>query len=984
MFFYTFIGRILFFKLQKGFMFKFSFTRITLFFLFVSLSSFAFGQNTVSGIVTDGETGETLIGASVLIKGTVRGTVTDVDGSYTLISHVPVPYTLQISMVGMETKEVEVTETNATVNVALSTQAIIGNEVVISASRMEEKILESPVTIEKLDLIGIQQASSADYYDEIKSLKGVREASGSLTFTSYNTRGFAAVANTRFVQLMDGMDNAAPLLNFPTGNVVGISELDIANVELVPGAASALYGPNAFNGILLMNSKSPFDYQGLSAQTKAGLTQSTTSTGEYSDPMGQVTIRWAQKINDKFAYKLNFSTLQAKDWVADVYDVDRPTEGDGSVKVGDPNFDGVNLYGDESQIFLPFNSPSLNGALSNALAYSFSGNGADPVKFQIYKQLFPSLIAQADPIQVTRTGFKENDLLESRDATSIKASTALHYRINDKLEASYNYRYGNGSTIYQGSERYVLRNFFQQFHKLELKGANFFIRGYTSGTDAGKSYNLTALGGLTNERLSPSATKWVPTYAGTYIGGALKAMLVDSLIPDLAHMPASMKAALHQAARAAADADVAKPGSQAFQNAVNSVRNGLFQKGGASFIDDSHLYHVEGNVDLSSILNDAIGLQVGGNWRQYDLFTDGTIFNEDPDGTGVNSRIKINEYGAYAQIQKKIMDDRLKIGASIRYDKNDNFDGNVTPRVSLVYSAGDKKQHNFRASFQTGFRNPSTQALYIYFPTTNIIIGTSKKNAERYGLNNGRVWTKASYDKSNLAALQGDPNYLNYRQTITLDYVKPENLKAVEVGYKGVIANKLMADVNFYYNIYNNFINQQNVVNIDTVYQKGQAIAPGQSFRMYYNEDRQITSYGAGLGISYSLPKNYKLTGNVSYQQFAYEKIGENDDNFESGFNMPGIMFNVGLANRKIAKNLGFGLSYKWSDEFHWENSFGNGTVPAYGTLNGQLSYMIKPWKTVAKLGATNILGNSYITNIGGPWIGRTIFLSLTYDQMSR
>ena len=963
-------------------MIKFSFTRITLLFVFILLTSFAFGQNTVSGVVTDSETGETAIGASVLIKGTVRGTVTDVDGSYSLTSHVALPYTLQVSMVGMATQNIEVTEQNATVNVSLVTQAIVGNEVVISASRVEEKILESPVTIEKLDLLSIQQSSSADYYDEINTLKGVRSASGSMTFTSYNTRGFAAVANTRFVQLMDGMDNAAPLLNFPTGNVVGISELDIANVELVPGAASALYGPNAFNGILLMNSKNPFNYQGLSAQMKAGLTQSETSHGSYSDPMGQVSIRWAQKINDKFAYKFNFSTLQAKDWVADDYEWDRPTENNGTIKPGDPNFDGLNLYGDETQIFLPFNaSPDPVNApnLNTLLASQFAAKFGDPALFPV----FSAKLNQLNPIQLTRTGLKETDLLESRDATSIKASTALHYRITDKLEASYSYRYGNGSTVYQGSERYVLRNFMQQYHKLELKGANFFLRGYTSGTDAGKSYNLTALGGLANEKLSPTKSKWIPDYLATYLGG----LLTDPTITDLSNIDPATIAKYHALARAAADANVAKPGSEAFQNAVNSVRNGLFQKGGAGFIDNSKLYHVEGNVNLGSLFNDVIGLQVGGNWRQYDLFSDGTIFNEDPDGTGINSRIKINEYGAYAQIQKKVMDERLKIGASIRYDKNENFDGNITPRVSFVYSAGEKRQHNFRASFQTGFRNPSTQALYIYFPTTNIIIGTSKKNAERYGLNNGRVWTKASYDQSIGALLAGNPNYADLRKTISLDYVKPENLKAFEVGYKGVLANKLMADVNFYYNIYNDFINQQNVVNIDTVYHKKQAIAPGQSFRVYYNEDRQITSYGVGLGLAYSLPKSYKLTGNVSYQEFSYEgKSGDGivPDNFESGFNMPGIMFNIGLANRKVAKNLGFGISYKWSDEFKWENSFGNGIVPAYGSLNGQLSYKIKPWKTVAKLGASNILGTAYRTNVGGPWIGRTVFLSLTYDQMSR
>ena len=67
------------------------------------------------------------------------------------------------------------------------------------------------------------------------------------------------------------MDNAAPGLNFAAGNLVGINEIDIQSVELLPGAASALYGANAIKGILLMNSKSPFDFPGFSAYIKSGV-----------------------------------------------------------------------------------------------------------------------------------------------------------------------------------------------------------------------------------------------------------------------------------------------------------------------------------------------------------------------------------------------------------------------------------------------------------------------------------------------------------------------------------------------------------------------------------------------------------------------------------------------------------------------------------------------------------------------------------------
>jgi outer membrane receptor protein involved in Fe transport len=136
---------------------------------------------------------------------------------------------------------------------------------------VEESILKSPVTVEKLDLLAIRQTPAPDFYDALANVKGVQFTSSSLNFPQINTRGFATIANVRFVQMVDGIDTQAPLLNFPTGNIVGIGELDTESMELLPGTASALYGPNAFNGVLLMKSKSPFEYQGLSAQAKEAL-----------------------------------------------------------------------------------------------------------------------------------------------------------------------------------------------------------------------------------------------------------------------------------------------------------------------------------------------------------------------------------------------------------------------------------------------------------------------------------------------------------------------------------------------------------------------------------------------------------------------------------------------------------------------------------------------------------------------------------------
>ena len=238
------------------------------------------------------------------------------------------------------------------------------------------------------------------------------------------------------------------------------------------------------------------------------------------------------------------------------------------------------------------------------------------------------------------------------------------------MELIYNYRRGQGSTIYQGTERYVLRDFVQQFHKLELKGSNFFVRAYTSITDDGDSYNLSALGAFANEVFSPTAAQWAPTYGGVYAGALMPTVLAGGT-PS-----AEQIAAAHAAARATADAGIPEAKSDAWQTVVDMMRKGNLPASGAGFVDESRLYHGEFNYNFSEVIDpQTLELQVGGNFRRYDLFSDGTVYNEDPDGDGNNERIGINEFGAYFQVSKKLVDERLKLSGSLRFDKNENFDG---------------------------------------------------------------------------------------------------------------------------------------------------------------------------------------------------------------------------------------------------------------------------------------------------------------------
>ncbi|MEQ1585303.1 MAG: TonB-dependent receptor, partial [Cyclobacteriaceae bacterium] len=899
-------------------------------------------QTSISGTVKDGTTGDPLAGVNIVVKGRVIGTISNTSGQYSLKVNQEPPFTLVFSFIGFSTQEIEIKEANTTLDVSLEEQTLLGQEVVVSASRVEESILKSPVTIEKMDLLAIKQAASPDFYDALANVKGVQTNSGSLNLTSINTRGFATIANVRFVQLVDGMDTQAPLLNFPTGNIIGIGELDAESVELVPGAASALYGPNAFNGILIMKSKSPFEYQGLSAQVKGGVTSSDAGG---SDPFVQYSIRYAKAFNNKFAFKLNFSMLNATDWLSNDYQTSRVNPESTTDLSGTKDFDGLNLYGDETQIAVPV--PSIG--------------------------------------TITRTGFREEDMLKAfsdgRDAKSIKGDAALHYRITDKIEAIYNYRYGGGSSIYQGTEKYVLRDFSQQFHKLEFKGENFFVRAYQTATDAGKSYNLSALGGYANETYSPSATNWVPDYV----------IAMQGYIPGVA-------AGNHDAARGYADRNRPQPGTPGYSSLMQTVRDNYFQRtptgswtdanggahpasgGGASFLDNSKLYHAEFNYNFMNQI-DWAEVQIGGNVRRYDLFSSGTIFNEAPDDGVDFQRIKIDEFGGYAQIAKTFAD-ALKLTASLRYDKNENFEGQVTPRLSAVYTVSEN--HNLRASFQTGFRNPDTQAQFIYFPSSSgTLLGSTEANAARYGVHNGGAWTDASYKafraSGGTLAADGTPTGGNSTLLVTADipYVQPEQLKSFEVGYKGVFGKKLLIDLNGYYTSYENFIGGQIVAVKAPTSHQAKTVAAGSLYSLYNNSLENVTSMGAGLGFTYSLPRNFSINGSYSYATFDATETPD----FRAGFNTPENKFNIGLSNRKVVNNLGFNINFRWQEGFLWQSSYGVWNVPEFGVLDAQINYKLSALRSMVKIGATNLGGGDYRTNLGAPFVGQMYYLSLTFDE---
>ncbi len=914
--------------------------------LFSPLSSVKAQSGTsISGTVVDADSGDPLVGVNILVKGKVIGTITNLDGEFSLTVNDTPPLTLVVSSVGYNAQEVEITQAQTSnLSVQLSEQTILGQEVVISASRMEESILQSPVSIEKMDIRDIQSAAAPSFYDQIVNLKGIDVSAQSLTFKSINPRGFGANGNTRTVQLIDGIDNQAPGLNFPVGNIVGIAELDLESVELLPGSASALYGPNAINGIILMNSKNPFEYQGLSASVKMGVNH---IDGEDDDPSlyQSYGIRYAKAFNNKIAFKINGEYLKAADFRGvDYRDANplvelSPENIDPDNRAGNRTYDGVNVYGD----------PLLNvGALG-------AGSGVE------------ALLPLDSRGNFTPTGYTERSIIDNT-TESLKLGAALHYRINDNLEALAQFNQGFGSTVYTANDRFVLDDFTIWTAKAELRSNNFYLRGYRTQENSGDSYAANTLATLINVQTT------IPAYVQTFAGARLLGADIESA---------------HGLARNASDAIREQNlNNGRFQELYDSLRQVPISEGGAQFLDRTSLTHFEGMYNFSEEI-DFAEIVVGANYRRYDLVSDGTLFALQDNG----EEFDINEWGAYAQMSKKFIDDRLELTGSLRYDKNEYFDGQFSPRISGVYSTPTNQ--NFRASFQRGFRIPTTQDQFIDLDVvTRRLIGSNQALIDRYNFSSNQVYTSTSVT----AAQQAFAETGDLQAAIALldpwefDEFTTEKVNTYEVGYKGLINNKLLIDAYYYYSSYRDFIAEidftqtaiPNQLPPFDVEEDPEGIVSGTTFTQRYGVDvnaaGRVDAHGFALSADYSLEGGYTIGGNVAFNQLLDDE-DLREQGFRAAYNTPEWRYNLRFSNRKLTDNLGFNVVWRWQEAFIWESSFGVGVIPAFGTLDAQLSYKIPDLKTILKLGGSNILNERYTTSFGNPRMGAIYYVSITFDE---
>ncbi|MDP1727547.1 MAG: TonB-dependent receptor [Bacteroidota bacterium] len=936
-------------------------------------------SRTIYGTVRSMHKSEFLAIATISVLGTRQGVFSSERGTFFINLDVSKPQKLICFYLGFENDTVIVNEKTSFINFRLREKFVSSREVVVSASRKSERKFESPVSIETINMRELQYNPTINLYDRVVNLAGVDAITTSIVFKVINTRGFNTTYNRRFIQRFDNMDLSMPALNISAGMLNGPVDLDVERVEIIPGTASALYGPNILNGLMNTYSKNPFQYRGLSACLKTGVNHIDGMDAK-PGPVFDLSFRYANVLNKYLAYKVTLGYMNANDWHATDYrDVSDYAYSNNlstygyKPGYGNPGYDGTNIGGDE--VALVFDS-----------SYKF-------------KTQFGSFSLLKDPLKIARTGYAEDQVFNYK-TYNFKTDLGLYYHPDKQTEISYNYRVCMGNANYLLDARIHLESLLLQQHKLEVKYQNHTLRTYVSMEHLRSAYAFGLASMLIN-RAAKADANWFAQYLMAYSGrfnDINKALnLGYDSIPrandaaarkfadtDNSQMYASMLPLDSTLAKYMLGRARLQPGSKEFELAYNDAISRGPNDGGASLYSTSKMWYTEYIFDFKNLIK-SVSVLAGGNYRLYTPASGGTLFSD------AITPIYSNETGIFIQAKKDLMDKRLMLQASGRVDYMQRFEPRFSPRVSTVLLLGQKRQNSLRASAQIGFRTPSLTDQF-----TNILLPGY--------YNFGGFYNDAA--KLNLAGTFNDgTDYINlYTQSSVKEYfythdssklikpfiknIKPEEVRTLEIGMRNFWYGKLETDFSFYLNYYQNLIGSEQYIGpitrtdtINAVY-----ISDPQRtiiYRKSVNSKEPVLSYGLSFAFIYFLSQKTNLHANYNYNAVKETNAYLLQD-FVSGFNTPAHKINLGISSVKILKNFGFTCNFRWVDGYNYHEYHQSGHVEGYYLIDMMISYHVPKHNTMFKLAGSNISNNRYSQAIGAPMVGAVFYFSVLYDDLLR
>ena len=541
-----------------------------------------FAQTTVSGSVSDSDSNEPIPGVNIIVQGTTDGTNSDFDGNFSFSTTQSFPFTVEVSSIGFGSKSIQVTSADQVLNISLDPGENL-DEIIVSASRRPQKIQEAPASVSVITAKDIENSAVAvDPVRLLMNVPGVQIQQQSANTINIEMRSGAGIFGTSTFPMLDYRFLSTPAAGTFFTQQSGLSNIDLAKIEVVRGAASALYGPSVVSGVVHFMSKNPIDYPGTTVELIGG----TLST------MG-AAFRHAYASGDKkFGYKINGKWSSGDDFELDGTEI-KPSTG------------GNYIESLATTIFQPALNP---------------GGYIDPTSNDGVVKSFSQLDDNNDG----------NPLATKYKNLSVNAH--LEFRPNEKTSAFLSGGYAKGGALFFNAQGAGYQNGQDYWAQARVQSGGLFAQVFYNYNDGGDINN--------------------PTF------------LYNSGFRQIAQ------------------------------------RNSLDAQ-------------VQYNFDVPAFLDS--NFTVGLDHRFIQGNSDNTLYGRnDPDDDYIIT-------GVYGQGTSKL-GEKLELTYALRYDKFNLLDeSGISPRIALVYKANDK--NSFRVTYNSATAASTALQNFIDFPVNTIIPG---------------------------------------------------------------------------------------------------------------------------------------------------------------------------------------------------------------------------------------------------------------------
>lgn len=901
----------------------------------VFLSADLFGQSIIKGSVTDVANQEKLIGVDVVVLGVNEKVKTNIDGRFLISLNLDEPKTLVISFKGYQRQSITVIDPKD-VKIELERIYSQGFRSLKGSSYKENELLNADFVVDHINSLELLEMPNGPGLDGLSNYQSIFSVRPGDRMQIMDFRGFSTSEFSRSMHITDGIDMSIPDFGSPIGILTTPSDIDISALEMRSGPASTLHGNGAYSGVMAYITKDPWQQRGLTVSVRG-------ATGSEIDAQA----RFAQLLDKKqrFGVKITaqFNRLDGQ------FGTDR----------------ALNEYGalDQTYVF---------DAASVATELGLDANQSSLV--DRYYNWATTIEQDASLIQkpIEHGGYSENSIARS-ETRLLKLNGALHYKVDDKIHLSYNYRMGLGSGFYQADSRFNLHNFLWQQHSLKAKGNNWRIAAHGTFSQSGNSYNLNG----TARRLTQiGSTEFLKDFLLSYadslesLSSGFSQALADSLIDqaqNYADQIANSSWFVSGTSRFDSIAEIAQ------NSLANDDLSGLRTQSSNQGINGQYLF------DLNWL-----DILIGMNFKREAPVSDRHFYQDSID-------LSFIEVGGLAILSAKFFKDRLALKAGLRVNKNELFNTQLSPNGSITYRI---RNTLIWTGFQTGFRNPNYWDLFRNTSDGTIAhLGNSSGVEEVFessevqnvqqlyeGALNGSDWPDHCPD--------GDFNCLNGWLADSLNLnsfaaLQPEKVSSVELGFRSVILKNLFVDVSGYYSWHQGKIYHKRLIDLETSNPTVAAslLHPDSSSTMTMsvpiNSQNRLVTIGGSANVTYHFSDRIWANANYTYSKL----VTTDHESLETaGFNIPDHRVNVGMRLRNIWKGLGFSVNFRFHDSYTWQSRIGTFDVPWTSILDAQISYQIPKLHSTFRIGGSNIINTPYRNVAGGSPLASTFYASILFD----